>query len=1441
MSDKPVKIYYEVFNGPTKIGPTREVSARVPYLSTRRDLQDFDDIPEYKGNAGKVLGLDDSANPQWTYIPVKELNTSIGTLNTQVKALQTKDTAVDKAIADLTKASTDGDAKLQGQITALEAKDIQLDKSVQALSKASTDGDNKLQVQVTTLQQKDTATDARITEVQQILTDLDTQTQGQVRELDTLVKANKAQDVKDKTELQGKIDGTNKTITALDVVVKANKTSTDTQIQTLTANDVKIQKRIDDMGNVSESKLKDVQTQVQTLDTRLTETGANIYDDLVQVEAKLTAVDAKTAETNAQQDTRLSNIEKDFATKAYVLAEIKKISITDIKQVKAEANLPKADTAYGDFYFITDTKEWKTSDGKVWLDVTAVVPDEVQAKFDALKADLDKKILDVSQNAKTAHESLKLDGYKGTNTELAASLNEINGVNKLDILSRSQGGEVFKPIQYKQTVFSSTDELVNKGYVDTQVKACDDRNVNKAGDTLSGSLTGPDFIQSTPQSNNAAASTRKDYVDKLIAERKADSDSIRLDVYSKSATDSMYVNKTDDTLTPAQVPNAIQMKGKGTVSYQDGVNTRFHTYSEGNTFKVSHGNDPTTNVIAVDSAGAMSVKSSITSTDFIQSTAQTNNPSASTRKDYVDAQVKAMDEKNFTLNKTPLSVDLDTLGAIANAGVYHQPANANASDANHYPMREAGSLLVVPSAYGCQQEYTSFSTNKKFIRGLTAAWNGKGPWNEWKELSALGGVGAKGDKGDTGPAGVQGPEGQRGNPGMAGLAGQAGPKGPQGDVGPAGAQGIKGDKGDTGIQGPKGVDGARGPNGAAGPQGPKGDVGIQGVQGPKGDQGDNANLADYTGSVGITASRFNVKTTTSPIRFNTDGKGSLINISTNGESSSIQISALGPKSDINISTMGNISLGGLSVDISGGPLTIKGVVVDPALMKIQDTRAAVKLPNQFQDKSVSASFTNQEMPHKGTWLSSLNVNGWSTDYNAWEIASDSSPINYDNRLFFRGGRAGTWGEYNELYHTGSQKLTVKNNDASALVFDGVSESEGWTWMKLGKSTQPQQVHLAYNTKAEDSAIANSFHIRPSGTTAASFAADSVRSHKLHYMYGDVSIADAAPYMELHQPGKVAVKWHIDTDTQVKLTQTAGNGVSNGNNILTVDWTKNTLLVDGKQWVAKNNHSYVEQYGAWAPYSVDFGAVPGASDYYQIVKGRSVANGAGYTTDAEFGMLRNGNTWGSAVIRVGSGEAGSKGTQAAYTFDTSGNFTAGALVKAGGVQAGTSGIATTGNMSINNASPTITFQDTDNLPAMLHNNSNLFYVLRGGSANASSWDTGPNGRHPMTLNLANGDVVFSGNVVAYSDRRLKRDITPIKGALDKVLQLEGVNYRRIGTDTDRLECGFIAQEVQKVIPEVIIEQPDSDKTLSMDYAKLNAYLVEAIKELTARLAVLEGRA
>lgn len=83
--------------------------------------------------------------------------------------------------------------------------------------------------------------------------------------------------------------------------------------------------------------------------------------------------------------------------------------------------------------------------------------------------------------------------------------------------------------------------------------------------------------------------------------------------------------------------------------------------------------------------------------------------------------------------------------------------------------------------------------------------------------------------------------------------------------------------------------------------------------------------------------------------------------------------------------------------------------------------------------------------------------------------------------------------------------------------------------------------------------------------------------------------------------------------------------------------------------------------------------------------------------------------------------------------------------------------------------------------------------------------------------------------AISDRRLKTDITTISDALNKVLKLNGVNFHwKDTTQGTALQMGFIAQDVEKVVPEVVTHTKESD-TYSMQYAPVTALLVEAMKE------------
>ena len=106
-------------------------------------------------------------------------------------------------------------------------------------------------------------------------------------------------------------------------------------------------------------------------------------------------------------------------------------------------------------------------------------------------------------------------------------------------------------------------------------------------------------------------------------------------------------------------------------------------------------------------------------------------------------------------------------------------------------------------------------------------------------------------------------------------------------------------------------------------------------------------------------------------------------------------------------------------------------------------------------------------------------------------------------------------------------------------------------------------------------------------------------------------------------------------------------------------------------------------------------------------------------------------------------------------------------------------------------------------------------------------------------FTNGNISFSGNITAVgnvttnSDEKLKENVITIKNALDKVLSLRGVEYDRI--DNGEHQIGLIAQEVEKIIPEVVY----GDETKSVAYANLVSLLIEAIKEQQTEINNLNG--
>ena len=102
------------------------------------------------------------------------------------------------------------------------------------------------------------------------------------------------------------------------------------------------------------------------------------------------------------------------------------------------------------------------------------------------------------------------------------------------------------------------------------------------------------------------------------------------------------------------------------------------------------------------------------------------------------------------------------------------------------------------------------------------------------------------------------------------------------------------------------------------------------------------------------------------------------------------------------------------------------------------------------------------------------------------------------------------------------------------------------------------------------------------------------------------------------------------------------------------------------------------------------------------------------------------------------------------------------------------------------------------------------------------------------------LTSSGNVTAFSDRRLKENIAVVPNALDKVQAINGVSFD--WKKTGEKSAGVIAQEVQSVLPEAVKEITPiggGDSHLAVNYHALISILIESIKELKARVEQLEG--
>ncbi len=237
---------------------------------------------------------------------------------------------------------------------------------------------------------------------------------------------------------------------------------------------------------------------------------------------------------------------------------------------------------------------------------------------------------------------------------------------------------------------------------------------------------------------------------------------------------------------------------------------------------------------------------------------------------------------------------------------------------------------------------------------------------------------------------------------------------------------------------------------------------------------------------------------------------------------------------------------------------------------------------------------------------------------------------------------------------------------------------------------------------------------------------------------------------------------------------------------------------------------------------------------------SIRNGIDSTWNAWYTLLHSGNYNSYSPTLTGTGASGTWGisiTGSAGTAGTATNLSGGSVsgTTVEGTSLGVNNTTSTNGKGISLYNGATTGQPTYGL---MFQGTATFGTHGSVTADWATYFTMDNtaNRGWIFRNITSGNIasinnsgtaVFNGNVTAYSDIRLKRDVQVIENAVNKVQQLRGVIYTRIDNQDIGRQTGVIAQEVLKVLPEAVLGSEDS--TYSVAYGNMVGLLIEAIKE------------
>ena len=181
---------------------------------------------------------------------------------------------------------------------------------------------------------------------------------------------------------------------------------------------------------------------------------------------------------------------------------------------------------------------------------------------------------------------------------------------------------------------------------------------------------------------------------------------------------------------------------------------------------------------------------------------------------------------------------------------------------------------------------------------------------------------------------------------------------------------------------------------------------------------------------------------------------------------------------------------------------------------------------------------------------------------------------------------------------------------------------------------------------------------------------------------------------------------------------------------------------------------------------------------------------------------------------------SSGPISCSTITTNGNTITAGSINAGAISS--SSYSSSGNLTLSNGNARVFLQGSG-YNWEWNAQSTVCGLYRSSSGNWAFYSD------------TSGNFTAIGNVTAYSDAKLKKNVETIQDPMSLVRRMRGVFYDRI--EDDKAGVGVIAQEMLEVLPQVV---QTNDGTLSVAYGNISGVLIEALKNIDARLAAVEAR-